>query len=98
MLCVSNFVGIVFARTLHYQFYTWYFHSLPLLCHFAQLPLAATLAVMAGIEYAFNVGDAAGAGTPLSAFVLQACHFALLGALLAAKAPLPSEGRRRRLD
>ncbi|KAL7559417.1 hypothetical protein ACA910_009978 [Epithemia clementina (nom. ined.)] len=30
-MMVSNFVGIAFARTLHYQFYSWYFHALPLL-------------------------------------------------------------------
>ena len=79
VLLVSNFVGVTFARTLHYQFYTWYFHSLPLLLWgLTDLPSWACLAVMGGIEYAFNVGDAAGAGTPLSSAVLQAAHAVLL--------------------
>ena len=28
---LSNFIGICFARTLHYQFYCWYISSVPML-------------------------------------------------------------------
>jgi hypothetical protein len=31
LLFISNFVGIVFARSLHFQFYVWYFHTIPYL-------------------------------------------------------------------
>lgn len=39
-LFTSNLIGVVVARSLHYQFYSWYAHALPLLCWMA-LPWAA---------------------------------------------------------
>jgi alpha-1,3-mannosyltransferase len=51
-LFTSNFVGLCFARTIHYQFYTWYFHSIPflLLCRYLHTtihppPTVSTVAV-----------------------------------------------------
>jgi alpha-1,3-mannosyltransferase len=81
-LLSSNFVGIVFARTLHYQFYTWYFHALPFLLWSTRLATPARIGVMMMIEYSFNVGNAEGAATPFSSAVLQIAHIICLGGLL----------------
>lgn len=65
---VSNFIGIAFARTLHYQFYCWYFHSLPyLLWGVAGLPSPGAVIAAAALEVAFNVYPA----TAYSSLVLQ---------------------------
>ena len=84
VLYTSNFIGIAFARTLHYQFLLWYWHALPFLLWRTRVPVVVRLAVLAAVEYAFNVGDAAGAGTPWSSAVLQAAHLTLLVGILAA--------------
>lgn len=69
-LATSNFIGIVAARTLHYQFYSWYFHCLPVLAFGATwLPAWASVAIMAAVEVAFNVFPA----TPWSSALLQVC-------------------------
>jgi alpha-1,3-mannosyltransferase len=77
-MLISNFVGICFARTLHYQFYVWYFHALPFLLWTSNnnyaYPVPLRLAIMAAIEYAFLTFPA----TPTSSAVLQVAHAAIL--------------------
>ncbi|KAJ1802313.1 dolichyl-P-Man:Man(5)GlcNAc(2)-PP-dolichol alpha-1,3-mannosyltransferase, partial [Coemansia sp. RSA 2599] len=70
----SNFVGIVCARSLHYQFYSWYFHMLPYLLYIAQLHPAASVAVWLAVEYAWNVYPS----TAFSSLTLLAAHVLLL--------------------
>ena len=82
---VSNFVGVVFARSLHYQFYVWYFHMLPyLLWHATRLPVRLKLLLLLDIELAFNVFPA----TAWSSAMLQLGHVVLLGGLYLSPAPL----------
>ncbi|KAJ1881631.1 dolichyl-P-Man:Man(5)GlcNAc(2)-PP-dolichol alpha-1,3-mannosyltransferase [Coemansia sp. RSA 486] len=75
----SNFVGVVCARSLHYQFYSWYFHMLPHLLHLAQLRPAALIAIWLAIEYAWNVYPS----TVFSSLTLLAAHLSLLTAVVA---------------
>ncbi|XP_017623428.1 dol-P-Man:Man(5)GlcNAc(2)-PP-Dol alpha-1,3-mannosyltransferase-like isoform X7 [Gossypium arboreum] len=35
---VGNFIGIIFDRSLHYQFYSWYFYTLPHLLWITPFP------------------------------------------------------------
>jgi alpha-1,3-mannosyltransferase len=73
----SNYIGIVCSRSLHYQFYSWYFHGLPFLLWQTQLPLAVRVTMLIAIEVCWNVFPA----SPLSSSVLLACHVLLLAAL-----------------
>jgi alpha-1,3-mannosyltransferase len=75
----SSFTGILFARTLHYQFYSWFFHQLPFLLYYScwheghPLLHLWKFVVMIGIEYAFNKFPS----TELSSGILVASLFAI---------------------
>ncbi|SRR5258708_31255301 len=40
ILFTANLIGVIFARSLHYQFYSWYAQQVPLLLWRTKLPLA----------------------------------------------------------
>jgi alpha-1,3-mannosyltransferase len=84
VMMATHFVGVALARTLHYQFYCWYFHTLPLLLWSTDLWHPLRVMILVGIEVAFNVFPA----TPISSALLQVCHLLLLVALL--RTPVPS--------
>ncbi|KAF1794640.1 Diphthamide synthesis DPH1/DPH2 [Phytophthora cactorum] len=73
-LFVMNFTGIVFSRTLHYQFYSWYYPTLPYLLWCSDLPLLLKMAALLNNEYAFNTFPS----TTMSSLMLQLTNMFLL--------------------
>lgn len=69
-----NFIGVATARSLHYQFYLFYFFSLPVLLWATPLPTPVRLLLWAGVEGAYNVYPP----SPASSAVLQTCHIVVL--------------------
>jgi alpha-1,3-mannosyltransferase len=90
ILYSSNFIGIAFSRTIHFQFYVWYSFTLPALVHFASwskkdhLNWLLRIGTLLGIEFVYNypgVGD--NPSTPFSSFSWQLLHvFLLVGLFL----------------
>ncbi|KAI0957395.1 hypothetical protein AcW1_005800 [Taiwanofungus camphoratus] len=74
ILFTSNLIGILFARSLHYQFYSWYAQQLPFLAWRTRYPIAFKIALVLCIEYAWNVFPS----TTLSSGVLCAANMVLL--------------------
>ena len=89
-LVSCNAIGVIFWRSLHFQFYCWYLHSVPLLLWRCEaLPLAAKLGCFALLEYAWSYGldRAEGTSTPASSAALQLAHAILLYAIWRAPSP-----------
>lgn len=73
-----NFIGIMCARSLHYQFYVWYFHSLPYLSWFTEYHTSFKVIILFLIEFCWNQYPS----TIFSSILLHACHTILFIGLL----------------
>lgn len=73
-LFTSNFVGMCFSRSLHYQFYVWYFHSLHYLLWATSLPAVVRLLLLGVIEMSWNTYPS----TEFSSSALHVCHMIML--------------------
>jgi len=92
VLLTGHLAGVISARTLHYQFYAWYFQHIPALLWFTDLPVFSRLALWAAIEFCWNVYPPS-LHTSLG---LLALHVTLLGSLwLAPQPPAVEEGPHR---
>lgn len=88
VLFTSNFIGMCFSRSLHYQFYVWYFHTLPFLLWsdgVNKLPHLLRVLILGLIELSWNTYPS----TSGSSAALHVCHFIILLCLWLAPPPAP---------
>ncbi|XP_036621735.1 dol-P-Man:Man(5)GlcNAc(2)-PP-Dol alpha-1,3-mannosyltransferase [Trichosurus vulpecula] len=88
VLFTSNFIGVCFSRSLHYQFYVWYFHTLPYLLWAMPsrwLTHLFRLLVLGLIELSWNTYPS----TPCSSMALHLCHAVILLQLWLGSRALP---------
>ncbi|KAL8214002.1 hypothetical protein R6Q57_003451 [Mikania cordata] len=87
----GNFIGIVCARSLHYQFYSWYFCSLPYLLWRTPFPTIVRLLLFAGVELCWNVFPS----TFYSSMVLLCLHIIILWGLWQVSLTYPYENNEQ---
>lgn len=73
-LFIANFIGVACSRSLHYQFYVWYYHSLPLLLWATRYSVMVKILILGCIEYAWNEYPS----TKFSSLLLHSSHIAIL--------------------
>ncbi|GFG39436.1 hypothetical protein Cfor_08385 [Coptotermes formosanus] len=73
-LFTANLIGVACSRSLHYQFYVWYFHSLPYLLWSTRFTSVSRLCILGIIEMCWNTFPS----TFLSSITLHLCHIIIL--------------------
>lgn len=71
---IVNFIGVMCSRSLHYQFYSWYFHSLPYLLWSNNYSVIFRFLLLALIEMCWNTYPS----TYLTSALLHVCHITVL--------------------
>ncbi|CAA0828196.1 Dol-P-Man\\x3aMan(5)GlcNAc(2)-PP-Dol alpha-1-3-mannosyltransferase [Striga hermonthica] len=86
---VGNFIGIVCARSLHYQFYSWYFYTLPYLLWRTPFPTWLRLTLFVTVEFCWNVYPS----NVYSSTILLGAHLLILCGLWIAPTEYPYADR-----
>ncbi|KAF6200803.1 hypothetical protein GE061_005249 [Apolygus lucorum] len=73
-LFAANFIGVTLSRSLHYQFYVWYYHTLPYLLWCTELSTPMRLTILGLIELCWNTYPS----TDYSSALLHISHLILL--------------------
>lgn len=74
IMFISNYIGVCFSRSLHYQFYVWYYHTIAYLLWSTQFPTYTKFLIYGVIELCWNIYPS----TFLSSIGLNICHLVLL--------------------
>lgn len=77
-LFIANFIGVACSRSLHYQFYVWYYHSLPLLLWTTRYSTTFKVLVLGCIEFSWNQFPS----TNFSSLLLHTSHLLILVGLV----------------
>ncbi|EFN85482.1 lethal(2)neighbour of Tid protein [Harpegnathos saltator] len=75
---VANFIGVMFSRSLHYQFYIWYYYTLPYMAWCTHYKTVFKLTILGMIELCWNTYPS----TVFSSTALHLCHMVLLYGIL----------------
>ncbi|ERL87877.1 lethal(2)neighbour of tid protein [Dendroctonus ponderosae] len=71
---VTNLIGVACARSIHYQFYAWYYHSLLYLVFCTKLSKPSKFLLLGLIEYCYKTYPS----TNFSSVLLHVCHGVLI--------------------
>ncbi|CAF0932340.1 unnamed protein product [Adineta ricciae] len=91
LMFYANFIGICFCRSLHYQFYVWYYHMLYHLLWSTNSKAMFNLLIVGLIEFSWNTYPS----TVMSSLILHVCHGYILFKLLTS---LTMEPNAKKID